>query len=125
MNLIVILVFREDIVLVCNWRKVFWFFGCGIFIEIVKVEELGCEIVKVFFGGIYGFSFVKVIKGLYFWISIMLIGGVLFMEENLKVWIDVGVICVGMGFKLIIKEVFVIKDFVLIEEKICLVIDLI
>lgn len=110
-NFVVILVLWEDIVIVCNWWKVFWLLGCGSFMEIVRVEELGVEIVKVFLGSIFGLGFVKVIKGFCFWISIMFMGGVLFDLDNLKFWFDVGVICVGMGFKLIIKLVFKCGDF--------------
>lgn len=39
--------------------------------------------------------------------SIMLMGGVLFNEENFFVWFLAGVICVGMGLKLFLKELIV------------------
>ena len=48
-NFIVTPVLREDIAIVCNRRKVLWSPGCGSLTEIARAEELGCEIVKLFF----------------------------------------------------------------------------
>ena len=62
-NFIVTPVLREDIALVCNRRKVLWSPGCGSLTEIARAEELGCEIVKLFPGGIYGPEFVKAVRG--------------------------------------------------------------
>ena len=79
--------------------------------EINKAEELGCEIVKLFPGSTYGPGFVKAIKGPQPWTSIMPTGGVSTEESNLKNWFDAGVTCVGMGSKLISKEILATKDF--------------
>lgn len=103
-NFIVTPVFREDIAMVCNRRKVLWSPGCGSLTEIARAEELGAEIVKLFPGSIYGPQFVKAIKGPQPWTSIMPTGGVTTEEKNLKSWFDVGVTCVGLGSQLISKE---------------------
>lgn len=103
-NFIVTPVLREDIALVCNRRKVLWSPGCGSLTEIARAEELGCEIVKLFPGGIYGPDFVKAIKGPCQWTSIMPTGGVSPTRENLEGWFNAGVTCVGMGSKLIAKD---------------------
>lgn len=116
-NFIVTPVFRKDIALACNRRKVLWSPGCGSLTEIATAEELGCEIVKVFPGGTYGPNFVKAIKGPHPWTSIMPTGGVSPTEENLKGWIEAGVSCVGMGSKLITKEALAERKFEIIEEK--------
>ena len=100
-NFIVTPVFREDIAIVCNRRKVLWSPGCGSLTEIAKAEEMGAEIVKLFPGNIYGPEFVKAIKGPQPWTSIMPTGGVTTEKENLKAWFDAGVSCVGLGSKLI------------------------
>ena len=110
-NFIVTPVLREDIAKICNRCKVLWSPGCGSLTEITKAEELGCEIVKLFPGGIYGPSFVKAIKGPQPWTSIMPTGGVSPTEENIKGWFEAGVTCVGMGSQLISKEIIVNKDF--------------
>lgn len=110
-NFIVTPVLREDIALVCNRRKVLWSPGCGSLTEIARAEELGCEIVKLFPGDIYGPQFVKGIKGPCPWTSIMPTGGVSTNRENLKSWFDAGVTCVGIGSQLISSEILLNKDF--------------
>lgn len=115
-HFIVTPVLREDIAIVCNRRKVLWSPGCGSLTEISRAEELGCEIVKLFPGDIYGPQFVKGIKGPCPWTSIMPTGGVSPTKENLKGWFDAGVTCVGMGSKLISKEILYSKDFGKLEK---------
>ncbi|MCF8716247.1 bifunctional 4-hydroxy-2-oxoglutarate aldolase/2-dehydro-3-deoxy-phosphogluconate aldolase [Joostella atrarenae] len=97
-------VFREDIAKVCNRRKVLWMPGCGSLTEIAAAEELGCEIIKLFPGAIYGAEFVKAIKGPQPWTKIMPTGGVSTEKEDLKKWFNAGVCCVGMGSNLIKKD---------------------
>ena len=114
-NFVVTPLLREDIARVCNRRKVLWSAGCGSLTEIARAEELGCEIVKLFPGDIYGPQFVKSVKGPQPWTSIMPTGGVSPTEENLKGWFDAGVTCVGMGSKLISKDITANEDFVKLE----------
>ena len=116
-NFVVTPVLREDIAMVCNRRKVLWSPGCGSLTEIAKAEELGCEIVKLFPGDIYGPQFVKSIKGPQPWTSIMPTGGVSPTEENLKGWFDAGVTCVGMDSKLIAKQRDGSFDFAKIKQQ--------
>jgi 2-dehydro-3-deoxyphosphogluconate aldolase/(4S)-4-hydroxy-2-oxoglutarate aldolase len=110
-NFVVTPVFREDIAIACNRKKVLWSPGCGSLTEIARAEELGCELVKLFPGDVYGPGFVKGIKGPQPWTNIMPTGGVSPDEENLKGWFSAGVTCVGMGSQLISKEVIKNKDF--------------
>ena len=110
-NFIVTPVFREDIAIVCNRRKVLWSPGCGSLTEIARAEEMGCELVKLFPGGTYGPGFVKAIMGPQPWTSIMPTGGVSTEVENLKGWFDAGVTCVGMGSKLISKEILANESY--------------
>ena len=124
-NFIVTPVLREDIVIVCNRRKVLWSPGCGTLTEITKAEELGCEIVKLFPGDIYGPEFIKGIKGPQPWTSIMPTGGVHPTAENLTSWFNAGVTCVGMGSQLITKEIVANKDFKELTEKVKEVIEII
>ena len=110
-NFIVSASLREDIAKVCNRRKVPYMPGCGTLTEIGKAEELGCDIVKLFPGSVYGPGFIKAIKGPQPWTSIMPTGGVAPTEENLSAWFDAGAVCVGMGSKLIGKQLIKDKDF--------------
>ena len=109
-NFVVTPVLREDIAIVCNRRKVLWSPGCGTLTEICRAEELGCEIVKLFPGGTYGPSFIKAIKAPQPWTKVMPTGGVTAEPENLRAWFEAGATCVGMGSKLITKEIISTGD---------------
>ena len=124
-NFIVTPVLREDIAMVCNRRKVLWSPGCGSLTEIARAEELGCEIVKLFPGDVYGSKFVKGIKGPQPWTSVMPTGGVAPTEENLKGWFDAGVTCVGMGSQLISKEILAKEDMETLKNNVKSCLDMI
>ena len=115
-NFVVTPVFREDIAIACNRRKVLWSPGCGTLTEIARAEELGCDIIKLFPRDIYGPQFVKGVKGPQPWTSIMPTGGVSTDPENLKQWFEAGVTCVGMGSKLISKAILETQNFDALEK---------
>lgn len=124
-NFIVTPVFREDIAIACNRRKVLWSPGCGTLTEIARAEELGCEIVKLFPGDIYGPEFVKAIKGPCPWTNIMPTGGVLPTVESLTSWFNAGAYCVGIGSQLISKDILDNNDFEGLKTKVSQVLDII
>jgi 2-dehydro-3-deoxyphosphogluconate aldolase/(4S)-4-hydroxy-2-oxoglutarate aldolase len=118
-NFIVSPVLNADMAKVCNRRKVSWSPGCGSLSEISYAEELGAEVVKIFPGTeVGGPAFVKAVRAPHPWTSIMPTGGVSPTEENLSAWMDAGVHCVGMGSKLITKEIIANKDFSSLKEKV-------
>lgn len=105
-NFIVSPVLKEDMAIVCNRRKILWIPGCGSLSEISKAEELGAEIIKIFPAQeIGGPKFIANIKAPCPWTSLMATGGVDISENNLKEWFDAGATCVGMGSRLITKEI--------------------
>lgn len=110
-NFIVSASLRDDIAKVCNRRKVPYMPGCGTLTEIGKAEELGCDIVKLFPGSVYGPAFVKSVKAPQAWTDIMITGGVAPTKENLTGWFDAGAACVGMGSKLVSKDLIAKGDF--------------
>ncbi len=111
-NFIVSPYLKEDMAKICNRRKILWSPGCGSLNDINQAEELGAEIVKIFPGEqVGGPKFVSAIKGPCPWSSIMPTGGVQLTEANLKEWFDAGVWCVGMGSKLITKDLLATKDY--------------
>jgi len=109
---------REDIARVCNRRKVLYAPGVGSLTEIGYAEEMGCEIVKLFPGSVYGPKFIQSIKAPQPWTKIMPTGGVAPTEENLKSWFEAGAVCVGMGSKLISAEILKEKNFTALENKV-------
>jgi 2-dehydro-3-deoxyphosphogluconate aldolase/(4S)-4-hydroxy-2-oxoglutarate aldolase len=111
-NFIVGPLLNPDVARACNRRKVPYSPGCGTVSEIGLAEELGCEIVKIFPGAeVGGPSFVEAVKGPCPWTSIMPTGGVDPTEESLTKWFKAGIVCAGIGSKLITKELLQAKDY--------------
>ena len=110
---------NADIAKVCNRRKIPYSPGCGTMSEINYAEELGCEIVKIFPGNsVGGPDFVKSVLAPCPWTRIMPTGGVDATEKSLSEWFQAGVACVGIGSKLITKELLDTKDYAGIEKKV-------
>ena len=111
-NFIVSPVINKEMAYICNRRKVLWVPGCGTLSEISEAESLGAEIVKIFPGGaVGGPGFIKAIKGPSPWTSIMPTGGVSPDRDNLSGWFNAGAKVVGMGSKLISKEILASRNF--------------
>ena len=118
-NFVVSPVLVEDMARVCNRRKILWAPGCGSLTEISKAEELGAEIVKIFPGSsVGGPDFVKAVLGPCPWTKVMPTGGVTPDEENLRKWFKSGVAVVGMGSKLITREILRERNYQLLEKKV-------
>lgn len=103
--------YREDVARICNRRKVAYMPGCGTLTEIGEAEEMGCEIIKLFPGSVYGPGFVKAIKGPSPWTKIMPTGGVSTDPENIRGWFEAGVSAVGMGSAMISKDLVKSQDW--------------
>ncbi|OQA02650.1 MAG: putative KHG/KDPG aldolase [Planctomycetes bacterium ADurb.Bin401] len=109
----------EDTAKICNSRKIPYSPGCGTVTEIQKAHTLGVEIVKIFPGdSIGGPDFVKSVKGPCPWTEIMPTGGVSPTKESLTEWFKAGIVCAGMGSKLITKELVAAKDWAGITKKV-------
>ena len=110
---------NPEIARLCNRRKIPYSPGCGSASEVAQAEELGVEIVKIFPGSsVGGPGFVKSILGPSPWTRIMPTGGVDATEESIKGWFAAGVACVGMGSKLITKDLVAAGDFDAISKKV-------
>jgi 2-dehydro-3-deoxyphosphogluconate aldolase/(4S)-4-hydroxy-2-oxoglutarate aldolase len=104
-NFVVSPILDPETARVCNRRKVAFMPGCGSVTEISRAEELGVEIVKIFPGSaVGGPGFVRAVRGPCPWTRIMPTGGVDASQENIKGWFEAGAACVGMGSKLVRKD---------------------
>ena len=85
-----------------------------------KTREFAIEtIVKVFPGmQVGGPAFVKAVRGPMPWTRIMPTGGVDATEESIRAWFEAGAACVGMGSKLISKELVAAGDVGGISNKV-------
>jgi 2-dehydro-3-deoxyphosphogluconate aldolase/(4S)-4-hydroxy-2-oxoglutarate aldolase len=111
-NFVVGPVLNPEVARLCNRRKIAYMPGCGSASEISEAEELGVEIVKVFPGSqVGGPGFVKAVLGPMPWTRIMPTGGVDATEESIRDWFKAGVACVGIGSKLIAKDLIAARDY--------------
>jgi len=118
-NFVVGPVFNPDVAKVCNRRKIPYSPGCGSASEISQAEEAGCDIVKVFPGEeVGGPTFVKNMLGPCPWVQLMPTGGVDAARESISAWIKAGAAALGMGSKLISKELVAAGNFEEIAKKV-------
>lgn len=125
-NFIVGPTLNDEIAVTCNLRKVAYCPGCGSVNEISHAEKMGVEICKVFPGeAVGGPAFVKSVLGPMPWSSLMPTGGVEPTEENLRMWFNAGVVCVGLGSNLIRKNDVTEKNFSAITDRVKKVVEII
>lgn len=98
-------------------NKVLWIPGCMTPTEILKAEQFGVGLVKLFPGNVLGPSFVQAVKDLFPSMKFMPTGGVDTTEENLRAWFSAGVTAVGMGSKLISKDVMDGNDYSALQQQ--------
>jgi len=109
-------VFDADICDVAYLHKKVWIPGCMTPTEVHMAEKAGCKLVKLFPGNVLGPGFVSGIKELFPEMHFMPTGGVELDKANIEAWFKSGVIAVGIGSKLITKEVLVNKNYMLITK---------
>jgi 2-dehydro-3-deoxyphosphogluconate aldolase/(4S)-4-hydroxy-2-oxoglutarate aldolase len=118
-NFVVGPVLNQAVARLCNRRKIAYSPGCGSTSEISYAEELGVEIVKVFPGSsVGGPNFVKSVLGPCPWTRIMPTGGVDATQESIQAWFAAGVACVGIGSKLIRKDLVAAGKWDEISDKV-------
>ncbi len=101
----------EDAIKVADEHNMLWVPGCMTPSEIIRAEQLGAKLVKLFPGNILGPSFLSAIKELFPNLLFMPTGGVEAEKENLSGWFKAGVCAVGMGSKLITKASLENRDY--------------
>lgn len=103
---------NPEIARLCNRRKIAYIPGAGTEYEISLAEEMGAEIVKVFPGSAAGGpGFVRSVMGPCPWHRLMPTGGVDATQASITEWIKAGAAAVGIGSKLVSKEIVNKRDF--------------
>jgi 2-dehydro-3-deoxyphosphogluconate aldolase/(4S)-4-hydroxy-2-oxoglutarate aldolase len=97
-------------------NNMLWVPGCMTPSEIIRAETLGAKMIKLFPGNILGPAFLSAVKELFPNLLFMPTGGVDLDKENIAGWFKAGVCAVGMGSKLISKQLLEQKDYAKIEE---------
>ena len=117
-NFVVSPVFNPEIAKICNRRKVPYIPGCGTPSEISTAEEMGCDLIKIFPGSRLKPGFIKSVRGPSPWVNLIPTGGVDATKENIYSWIKAGAVALGMGSRLIRKDLVAARDFNAITKKV-------
>ncbi len=101
----------ESVAKVADAGNMLWVPGCMTPSEIIAAENLGAKMIKLFPGNIIGMAFMSAVKELFPGLLFMPTGGVDTTKENIEGWFKAGVCAVGMGSKLVSKEVMSEKKY--------------
>jgi len=91
--------------------------GCMTPTEIITAEAAGVTFIKLFPGNALGAGFMSAIKDVFPNLKFMPTGGVDTTKESIESWFKAGVSAVGMGSKLISKDLMAAKDYSTIENE--------
>lgn len=100
-----------DVAEVADANNMLWIPGCMTPTEIIAAEKMGATMIKLFPGNVLGPGFMSGIKELFPGLLFMPTGGVETTKENIEAWFKAGVCAVGMGSKLVSKEVMENKKY--------------
>lgn len=92
-------------------KEVLYSPGCMTPTEIITAENAGVKFIKLFPGNVLGPEFISAIKDIFPQLIFMPTGGVDTTKENIQMWFDAGVSAVGMGSKLISKQLMQNKEY--------------
>ena len=101
----------ESVAEISDRNKLLWIPGCMTPSEIICAETLGARLIKIFPGNVLGPGFVSAIKEIFPGLLFMPTGGVELDKGNIAGWFKAGVCAVGMGSKLITKDLLESKDY--------------
>ncbi len=106
----------ESVAAVADKNNMLWVPGCMTPSEIIKAETLGAKMIKLFPGNILGPGFLSAIKEIFPGLLFMPTGGVELDKDNIAGWFKAGVCAVGMGSKLITKQLLETENYAQISQ---------
>jgi 2-dehydro-3-deoxyphosphogluconate aldolase/(4S)-4-hydroxy-2-oxoglutarate aldolase len=104
-DFIVCPIVTPEVAEVCSKADLLWIPGCMTPTEISIAQKHGAGLIKIFPANILGQEFISSIKELFRGQLFMPTGGVDCSHENISSWFKAGVCAVGMGSKLISKDI--------------------
>ncbi|ASU34176.1 beta/alpha barrel domain-containing protein [Mucilaginibacter xinganensis] len=90
---------------VAHKHKLLWIPGCMTPTEIYLAQKHGADLIKIFPANVLGPAFISSIRELFPGQLFIPTGGVELTTKNISSWFHAGVCAVGMGSKLITKEI--------------------
>lgn len=85
--------------------------GCMTPTEIIKAESYGATLMKIFPGSVLGAGYITAIREIFPALKFMVTGGVEPEAKNLQAWFAAGVTAVGLGSKLITKQLLESREY--------------
>jgi 2-dehydro-3-deoxyphosphogluconate aldolase / (4S)-4-hydroxy-2-oxoglutarate aldolase len=101
----------EGVATLADNNDLLWIPGCLTPTEIILADDLGAQLVKLFPGSLLGPSYLAAVKEIFPDLLFMPAGGIETNEENLTGWFKSGASAVGLGTKLISKNLVETKDY--------------
>jgi len=98
-------IINPEVALIAHEHTLLWCPGCMTPTEIYHAQQNGADIIKLFPANILGPAFLSSIKELFPGQLFMPTGGVEMNIDSISAWFQAGVCAVGMGSKLITKEI--------------------
>jgi len=104
-DLIVAPTINPDVGEIVNRLGGLWIPGCMTPTEIHQAQEHGAALIKIFPANVLGPGFITAVSDVFRGQLFMPTGGVELNKENISGWFKAGVCAVGMGSKLITREI--------------------
>ncbi|MCO5946849.1 bifunctional 4-hydroxy-2-oxoglutarate aldolase/2-dehydro-3-deoxy-phosphogluconate aldolase [Mucilaginibacter flavidus] len=96
---------NPEVAKVAHKHKLLWIPGCMTPTEIYLAQKNGADLIKIFPANILGPAFISSVRELFPGQLFIPTGGVEMNAKNISSWFHAGVGAVGMGSKLITKEI--------------------
>ncbi|HSO48963.1 MAG TPA: bifunctional 4-hydroxy-2-oxoglutarate aldolase/2-dehydro-3-deoxy-phosphogluconate aldolase [Acidimicrobiia bacterium] len=104
--------FSPEVAGACHLRNVPYVPGCGTMTEILAAYRAGCDYVKLFpAASIGGPAFLEAVRAPCPWVQAIPTGGVEPTVESMRSWYRAGAPAIGMGSKLLPKQLVDARDF--------------
>lgn len=91
--------FSKEVAILCNRYQIPYIPGCQTVNEVIQALEAGCDLIKLFPGNNFDFSYIKSLKAPIPKVNFMVTGGV--NTENINEWLKAGALAVGIGGNLV------------------------
>ena len=102
---------NEGVGSVANNQSMLWIPGCMTPSEIHLAREQQAVLIKIFPANVLGPGFISAVREVFPGQAFMPTGGVEISKENLSAWFTSGVVAVGIGSKLVSKEILKNKSW--------------
>ena len=107
---------NPEVAAVAGQAGLLWIPGCMTPTEIYTAQQYNAALIKIFPANILGPEFVSSIRELFQDQLFIPTGGVEIDENNIRAWVKAGVSAVGLGSKLISKDVLKNENYDLLYE---------